>query len=217
MELRLVSYAICPYVHRSASLLREKGVTFHVDYIDLKNKPAWFLDISPRGRVPLLVADGHVLFESAVINEFLDETIGDRLMPADPFERARQRAWVEVANELFTAQYKYTTVRTEDFEQARTQQAAILARLEEEIHGPHFGEHFGLVDIATAPALVRMVLMEERTSARFFETTPKVGAWARALAKRPAIVRSAHPGFETLYFDYIRGKDGHFARTFLAP
>jgi len=58
MKLQLVSHPFCPYVHRAAIMLREKNVPFERTYIDLKNKPDWFLAISPRGKVPVLVADG---------------------------------------------------------------------------------------------------------------------------------------------------------------
>jgi glutathione S-transferase len=100
MKLELISHTLCPFVHRAATMLREKNVPFERRSVDLANKPDWFLAISPRGKVPVLLADGVALFESAAICESLDETHPPRLVPADPFERARQRAWVEVATWL---------------------------------------------------------------------------------------------------------------------
>src|ERR1700749_5002066 len=114
MALRVISFDLCPFVHRSTILLHEKGVAFELEYIDLKNKPAWFLALSPRGKVPVLVVDGAPLFESAVINESLDETQGKPLLPAAPFERARQRGWIEVANDLIIGQYKLTVAATKE-------------------------------------------------------------------------------------------------------
>src|SRR3954463_16625293 len=105
MQLDLVSFPLCPYVHRITTLLHEKGVSFSIRYIDLKNKPDWFLAISPRGRVPVLTADGKHLFESAAIMEFLDETHAPRLLAADPFERARERAFIGFAGDVFMALY----------------------------------------------------------------------------------------------------------------
>ncbi|MDB4997742.1 MAG: glutathione S-transferase, partial [Myxococcaceae bacterium] len=69
MKLELVGIPLCPFVHRSAIMLAEKGVAFERREIDPKDKPAWFLAISPRGKAPVLVADGQPLFESAAINE----------------------------------------------------------------------------------------------------------------------------------------------------
>src|SRR3989337_1446247 len=100
-HLRLISHKLCPYVQRAVIVATEKGIEFERVDIDLADKPDWFLAISPTGKVPLLEVtetDGskHVLFESAVIAEYLDEIGGgERLLPADPLLRARERAWVE--------------------------------------------------------------------------------------------------------------------------
>src|ERR1700710_3262367 len=82
MTLDLDSHPLCPFVHRAAIMLHEKGVPFDRRNVDLKNKPDWFLALSPRGKVPVLVADGVSLFESAAICEFLDETQPPRLIAA---------------------------------------------------------------------------------------------------------------------------------------
>lgn len=65
-HFELVSFELCPFVQRSVITLNEKGVPFDIRYISLKDKPDWFLDISPLGKVPVLIVDeGTVLFESA--------------------------------------------------------------------------------------------------------------------------------------------------------
>ena len=69
----LISFDICPFVQRSVITLEEKGVEYEIKYIELENKPDWFLAISPFGKVPVLQANDTVIFESAVINEYLDE------------------------------------------------------------------------------------------------------------------------------------------------
>ena len=74
--------------------MRAKDVEFEVTYINLREKPDWFLEISPHGKVPVLVVDGAPLFESNAIAEFLDETVAPRLHPEDPIKRARNRAWI---------------------------------------------------------------------------------------------------------------------------
>src|SRR5262249_9214066 len=112
MKIELRSLTLCPFVHLSTIMLHVKGATVAVQYIDFPNNPDWFLAISPRGKVPLLLVDGTALFESSAINEFIDETRPPRLLPEDPLERARQRAWVEVANDVFVAQYKLSVAAT---------------------------------------------------------------------------------------------------------
>ena len=58
-----------------AITLEYKGIDYDIEYIDLANPPEWFLAISPLKKVPLLIVDGTVIFESAVINEYIDEVI----------------------------------------------------------------------------------------------------------------------------------------------
>ena len=104
-KLTLISHYLCPYVQRAAIALAEKGVPFERVYIDLANKPDWFREISPLGKVPLLKVaheDGRetVIFESAVILEYLEETLPNPLHPADPLERARHRGWIEYGSAI---------------------------------------------------------------------------------------------------------------------
>src|ERR1044072_1834972 len=90
--LTLVSHHLCPYVQRAAISLTEKAVPFERIYVDLADKPAWFLDLSPLGKTPVLKVDDRAIFESAVILEYLEETGPYPLHPADPLRRARDRA-----------------------------------------------------------------------------------------------------------------------------
>ena len=62
--MKIISAALCPYVQRSVILLKELGIEHDVEYIDLTNKPDWFFKLSPLGKVPVLVHDDDVLFES---------------------------------------------------------------------------------------------------------------------------------------------------------
>src|SRR3954468_20571992 len=72
----LVSFKTCPWVQRSAIILREKNTPFELRHIEPDNRPDWFLAISPHKKVPVLTVDDTVsLFESNAINEYLDETI----------------------------------------------------------------------------------------------------------------------------------------------
>lgn len=197
MKLELISHRLCPFVHRAAIMLREKGVAFDRRNIDLKNKPDWFLAISPRGKVPVLVAGGVALFESAAICEFLDETHLPRLLPADPFQRASQRAWVEVANDLLAAQYK-ALVAAEPGEAEATRAAldAVLDRFEEAIgSGVVSPSAFGLIHVAVAPALHRFVVVEDRLGVALLARVPKLAALARSLAQRPSVAETVAQSF----------------------
>lgn len=84
-RITLISHALCPYVQRIAFARRT---------VDLSRKPDWFLALSPLGRTPALAAGKDVLFESAAILEYLEETLPNPLHPASPVERAGHRAWI---------------------------------------------------------------------------------------------------------------------------
>ena len=217
MKLELASFALCPYVHRATIMLQEKGAPYEIKYIDIANKPAWFLAISPRGKVPVLVAEGTPLFESAAINEFIDDTHAPKMMPEDPFARAKQRAWVEVANDYFMALYKVTVAMSDDdLLAARAALDTTLGLFEGAIRGTFFtGESVSLVDIATAPALYRATLLD-RTYASptggLLAKYPKVSAWAKTWAARPSTTAGVLPTFGELYFEGMRAKNTAFVR-----
>ena len=98
--LTLVSHHLCPYVQRAAIALAEKGVVFERIYVDLADKPDWFRALSPLGKVPLLKVGEAVIFESAVILEYLEETQPNPLHPSDAIARADHRSWVEFGSAI---------------------------------------------------------------------------------------------------------------------
>ena len=54
-DLRLVSAEVCPYAQRTRLVLLEKGLEAETVEIDLRNKPGWFGEVSPYGKVPVLL------------------------------------------------------------------------------------------------------------------------------------------------------------------
>jgi glutathione S-transferase len=187
--MQLVSHPICPYVHRASAFLTEKGVAFDWRPVDLTRKPDWFLALSPRGKVPVLVTDdGTAIFESVVILEYLDETTGPSLLPADPLERARHRMWIEISNDLMTGHYKIATAGTPaDRASARRALRDTLERFEQVVRGPWFdGDALSLVDFAAGPALIRIERLDRWLQLALFDGLPKVTAWMRAVVERPA-------------------------------
>src|SRR5689334_15423696 len=172
-RLTLVSHHLCPYVQRAAIALAEKAVPFERVNVDLADKPAWFRAISPLGKVPLLrVRHGHseeVIFESAVILEFLEETEANPLHVADPLARARHRAWIEFGSAILNAIGRFYAAADEAaFFSAGTNLSEMFARMEAELSarqsGPWFaGRHFSLVDAAYGPIF------------RYFDTFDRIG------------------------------------------
>lgn len=203
MRFTLVSHALCPYVQRVAIALAEKGAPFERRTIDLADKPRWFRAISPLGKTPLLIVrddDGRetVLFESAVICEYLEETVrGAPLHPADPLDRARARGWIEVGSALLADLWGFETAR--DAASFEAKRAALVARfltVEAAVAGPFFaGERFTLVDAAFGPIFRYFDVFDTIADTGVFAKTPKVRAWRAALAGRPSVRNAVAPGY----------------------
>ena len=104
-ELEIISSTTCPFAQRTRMVLLEKGIDFTLTEIDLNSKPDWFLKISPYGKVPVVRHGDTVIFESAVINEYLEEVFPlQALLPNTPEGRAQARIWIDFANVRFTPQ-----------------------------------------------------------------------------------------------------------------
>lgn len=188
--------------------LRAKKIKFDVTYIDLRNKPDWFLKISPHGKVPVLQVDGLPLFESNAIAEYLDETVAPRLHPEDPLERARHRAWTDFVPDFASAlnNISYAATRQE-MEAALKAAPAKIGRLEFALETckkpgvPYFGGHtLSLVDAAYAPFLQRFNLADKILKTGLIEGFPRVEAWSDALLSNPLITGAVAPNFLEEYY-----------------
>jgi glutathione S-transferase len=84
--------------------MAEKAQPYTVHHLNLANfdqHQAWYLALNPTGTVPTLVWNDHIITESTIINEFLDETYPRvALRPETALERARMRHWTKLADEI---------------------------------------------------------------------------------------------------------------------
>ena len=208
-DLKLISFNLCPFVQRSVAVLEEKGVPYDIEYIDLDHKPEWFLKLSPLGKVPVLLVSDEVLFESAVIAEYIDETTsGPRLLPDDALARAKSRAWIEACSDLVRKTHRlYSAGDEEKARKAAVNARSALCRFEEVLgDGPFFsGEAFSLVDAAAAPPLQRLLWCNEAApSLQLFDDLPKVTAWLDTLLAYPAVQKSAVPELRDLFLESLK-------------
>ena len=203
--LTLVSHRLCPYVQRAAIVLKEKNVAFQRLDVELANKPDWFQRLSPLGKTPVLQVGSEALFESAVICEYLDDTLPPRLHPDDPLARARERAWMEFGSAVLSGiavlysagddaalakAYAALRVRLEQLE------AQLAARVEP---GPWFaGRRFGMVDAVFGPVFRYFDVIPPEG---LFDELPRVQAWREQLARRPSVREAVAPG----YAERLRG------------
>ncbi len=213
MDLQLVSFKLCPYVQRSVITLNHKGAAYDITYIDLDNKPDWFLDKSPLGLVPILEVDGKdVIFESAVINEFVNEVTDGDMHPSDPVRKAHNRAWIEFGSTLLGDYYMLTVGDAAGFEERKKNINDKLAKAEALAigDGPFFnGDAPSLVDTAWAPFFMRLALVEKHTPIVDWSKLPKAAAWRDVLLGWDAVQNSVVPEFEDLFDQYLAAKGSH--------
>ncbi|GAB4434268.1 MAG: glutathione S-transferase family protein [Turneriella sp.] len=213
-KFRLISFKLCPFVQRSVIVLKEKKIPFDIEYIDLANKPDWFLKLSPTGKVPVLEVDGRVLFESAVIMEYLDEVNPPSLHPKDAFLRAQDRAWIEFSSNLLVLQYQLShTKSAEDYATKLAALRAGLTRFESEIEGPYWhGENFSLVDAAIAPLFTRIGYTEDSLPEKVLSAMPRMSDYMQALQRRESILHSVLPEVPEAYRASLRSAGGVIAQ-----
>lgn len=207
----LVSFVICPFVQRSVITLLHKNVDFDLTYIDLANKPDWFQEISPLGKVPVLKVGDDILFESAVINEYLDETTGTPLHPSHAMERAKHRAWIEFGSATLMAQYRATAAsNAEDFASHQEEVNRNITRFADAAseNGPFFaGENLSLVDTAVAPLLMRYDLGTRFGKYDWPDSLGKAKNWWAALSELGAVKSSVREDFDEQYKAYFEAKN----------
>jgi glutathione S-transferase len=214
LKLTLVSHDLCPYVQRAVIALTEKGVPFDRIFIDLADKPDWFLAISPLGKVPLLKVGDDVIFESAVILEYLEETQENPLYPADPLARAKHRAMIEFGSAILSDIWGLEIAPTREVAVAKIEASRQkFARLERDLGaGPWFaGEKFGLVDAVFGPVLRYFDLFDRILDHGIFAATPKVNAWRAALAARPSVRAAVVPDYLERLECFIAKQNGYLA------
>lgn len=190
-KYHLISSVTCPWVQRAVIVMRAKGVDFDVTYINLKDKPDWFLEISPHGKVPVLKVDDDVLFESNAIAEYLDEVLEPRLHPADPIRRAQNRAWLDFLPTFAWGPGLNNLSYCKDrdalpgaLEIARSRLAPLEYALENQRDndGPYFnGAELCLVDASYGPFFQRFMIAENALRTGVLDGFPLVKAWSEAL------------------------------------
>jgi len=220
----MVSFKTCPWVQRSAILMREKNAPFEFRHIESDNRPDWFLAISPHKKVPVLQIDnGPVLFESSAINEYLDETVSPQLHPADPIQRAINRAWTDYvptfAAEVTAVAYADTEA---DYNKAKERIPVPFERLESALkkqgNGPFFnGSKYSLVDASYAPFLQRYFYLDRIRPLGTIEKFPRLKAWAEALMARPSTHSFPEPEFEAMYRLNLKKRNKYLAQFVELP
>lgn len=150
----------------------------------MKNKSKELLERNPYGKVPVLEDDGAVIYESAIIDEYLDEKYpAVPLMPKHLAERARVRIWVDYCN---TRLQRAGGLVAHDYkvEQSKAEIVEYLKFLDDNMGGREYiAGDYSLADITFIPFFTRL----DRYQTTIGDDLPNVKAWMKRLLERPAV------------------------------
>lgn len=158
--MTLYSGVTCPFSHRTRVVLFEKDVECHIVHVDAKKKPRELADLNPYNDLPTMVDRDLVLYDSLIINEYLDERLPHPpLMPVDPVTRARARLMLL----RFDRDWYSLLSGIDGDDKKLAQRARVAIRDGLTVISPIFkeqsyllGEEFSLVDCCLAPLLWRL-------------------------------------------------------------
>ena len=194
----LYSGTTCPFSQRCRFVLFEKGMDFEIRDVDLYNKPEDISIMNPYGQVPILVERDLILYESNIINEYIDERFPHpQLMPADPVMRARARLFLfNFERELFVhVQQIERRDQPKDgaklMEKARQQIRDRLTQLTPIFIKNKYmlGEEFSMLDVAIAPLLWRL----DHYGIEMPKSAAPLLRYAERIFSRPAYIEALTP------------------------
>jgi glutathione S-transferase len=210
-RLLLVSFHLCPYVQRALTTLNEKGLPFEQVYIDLADKPQWFLEISPLGKVPVLQANGTAIFESSVICEFLEEIGSPSMLPREPIQRALHRSYMEMAsNTLNVIAGLYSTQDTDLFDTKLRLLKDRLLWLEGLLGDAPFllGPTLGIADAAWAPVFRYLDAFQRLAGLDLVVGSTRLPRYRSALLQAPSVRQSVPADYEERLDAFLRNRNG---------
>jgi glutathione S-transferase len=197
MAIKLYDAVPSSNCDRVKIVLYEKGLSCEIVRLDLKKmdqKKPEYLKLNPYGKVPVIDDDGRILFESCIINEYLDEQYPNPpLMPKDPYLRGRGRILVDYA--LNYIHEPYWALRGEMLkkdsdrnmivmEESRQTLRRLLIYLEEALGDKaYFLDDLSLTDIDVLPRFLRM----ESYGAIPTPSLPRLTAWLQRMKERPSV------------------------------
>ena len=191
--MQLYSGTTCPFSHRCRFVLYEKGMDFQVIDVDMYNKPEDLAVMNPYNRLPVLVERDLILYESNIINEYIDERFPHpQLMPADPVMRARARLMLfNMEVELFSQIEALESGKEKLVERARQHVTEQLIQIVPLFTKSKYmlGDELTMLDVAIAPLLWRLDLY----GIKIGKQAAPLMKYAERIFSRPAFIEALTP------------------------
>lgn len=195
--IKLYDFPSSPNCQRVKVVLEEKKLAYEKVPVDLKKmeqKKPEFLKLNPYGKVPVIIDGATVVYESLIINEYLDEKYPETpLMPKDQGERAKVRILLDYGMNHLDGPYQ--TIRKESMkdekeqnkeaiEKARKEMKSLLGRFERGLGDqPYLAGDFSLLDAALIPRFLKLQGMGVLPDAGL----PRVAQWIARMKERPSV------------------------------
>ena len=195
--IKLYDFKSSPNCQRVKVVLAEKNLPYEIVPVDLtkkEQKNPEYLKMNPYGKVPVLTDDSTVLYESLIINEYLEEKYpAQSLLPKDPAKKAKARILTDYGMAHFDSPYQ--KLRMELMKEAKEQSQPIidsakadlkklLQRFEEELGEQQYllGD-FSLVDANLIPRFTRL----EGFGILPDPSLPRLGKYMERMKARPSV------------------------------
>lgn len=191
--MKLYGADVCPFVHRARLVLAEKGLAHEYVAIDFRNKPDWYHEVLPTGKVPLLENGPDRVWESAIVCEYLEDSFPQpALLPRDPGAKAAARIWIDwLSQTLVPAYYKLLKAQSEEEKyEHRNGLTEALTKLENDgfQDGPWIhGTELSMVDLMIYPWFERWGVLEHYRNFAVSDQFPKLRAWRQTLEQRESV------------------------------
>ena len=200
-KIELITSEVCPFAQRTHMALIEKGLEFERREVDLSNKPAWFEEVSPYSKVPVVKIGDQVVWESSIINEFIEERFPDKpMMPAAPFLRAQARIWIDYCNTRWIDDF-YDLLSERDAEKQdalRDRLVADMRTIEFEgmtklSDGPFWlGAEVSLVDMTFYPFFERLGALTHYRNVTIPDDCLRLIRWLNLMRERESVKATMH-------------------------
>lgn len=146
--------------------------------------------------MPAIEYKGRALYESLVLNEFLEEAFpsyAPNLLPEDPVDRGYARIWIDYIAKTFLPWFMRLLQAQEPEKQkeALDELNKVLRTLGQQIKGPYFlGDQFSLVDITIAPWILRDYIIAENRGFSRDAVSPEWKKYAEVVEKRDSVAHT---------------------------
>ncbi|GLO63559.1 glutathione S-transferase [Vibrio sp. MACH09] len=205
--LKVISFKICPFVQRVTAALEAKNLPYQIEYINLKDKPQWFLEISPNGQVPIVTTEnGTVLFESDAIIEYIEDEYGPLEQRVSNEQRAIDRAWSYFGSKNYLPQCGTMSSKDKDtFQQRETKLRTVFEKVEKQLTNDSMffkSDVISNVDIAWLPLLHRAAIVKQHTGFDFLCGLPNAQTWQQNLLDTGLADRSVSSDFIEKFSDF---------------